>query len=158
MAGAILGPVVSQIQAGLGVPQSQAGLIITTHGLPRSHEPAYRGTHRSHRTAETVHRRLVRLRRRRRRRTRRRLVHDSASLTSGAWYRRRLRLYGFNSSHLQSVHGRPQGPRDGPPREREQPRCRRLAANRWRVGDTLMAYAVRGLRAPAWASRAIHSS
>ncbi|ADJ14797.1 MFS transporter [Halalkalicoccus jeotgali] len=31
--GAILGPVVNQIQSGLGVPQSQAGLIITTHGL-----------------------------------------------------------------------------------------------------------------------------
>lgn len=33
MAGAVLGPVVNQIQAGLGVPQSLAGLIITTHGL-----------------------------------------------------------------------------------------------------------------------------
>ena len=33
MAGAILGPVVNQIRDGLGVPQSQAGLIITTHGL-----------------------------------------------------------------------------------------------------------------------------
>lgn len=33
MAGAILGPVVNHIQAGLGVPQSLAGLIITTHGL-----------------------------------------------------------------------------------------------------------------------------
>ncbi|MFB6114397.1 MAG: MFS transporter [Halodesulfurarchaeum sp.] len=33
MAGAILGPVVNQIQAGLGVSQSMAGLIITTHGL-----------------------------------------------------------------------------------------------------------------------------
>lgn len=33
MAGAVLGPVVNQIRDGLGVPQSQAGLIITTHGL-----------------------------------------------------------------------------------------------------------------------------
>ncbi|WP_233263357.1 MFS transporter [Halorhabdus sp. CUG00001] len=33
MAGAILGPVVNQIQSGLGVSQSLAGLIITTHGL-----------------------------------------------------------------------------------------------------------------------------
>lgn len=33
MAGAILGPVVNQIQAGLSVSQSLAGLIITTHGL-----------------------------------------------------------------------------------------------------------------------------
>ncbi len=33
MAGAILGPVVNQIRTGLGVPQSRAGLIITTHGL-----------------------------------------------------------------------------------------------------------------------------
>lgn len=33
MAGAILGPVINQIQSGLRVPQSQAGLIITTHGL-----------------------------------------------------------------------------------------------------------------------------
>jgi len=33
MAGAILGPVVNQIQAGLDVTQSLAGLIITTHGL-----------------------------------------------------------------------------------------------------------------------------
>ena len=33
MAGAILGPVVNQIQAGLSVTQSLAGLIITTHGL-----------------------------------------------------------------------------------------------------------------------------
>ncbi len=33
MAGAILGPVVNQIQAGLAVMQSLAGLIITTHGL-----------------------------------------------------------------------------------------------------------------------------
>jgi ACDE family multidrug resistance protein len=33
MAGAILGPVVNRIQAGLGVSQSLARLIITTHGL-----------------------------------------------------------------------------------------------------------------------------
>lgn len=33
MAGAVLGPVVNQIQAGLDVSQSLAGLIITTHGL-----------------------------------------------------------------------------------------------------------------------------
>ncbi|AKH96782.1 MFS transporter [Halanaeroarchaeum sulfurireducens] len=33
MAGAVLGPVVNDIQAGLGVTQSLAGLIITTHGL-----------------------------------------------------------------------------------------------------------------------------
>ncbi|MFB6110318.1 MAG: MFS transporter [Halodesulfurarchaeum sp.] len=33
MAGAVLGPVVNQIQAALGVSQSLAGLIITTHGL-----------------------------------------------------------------------------------------------------------------------------
>jgi ACDE family multidrug resistance protein len=33
MAGAILGPVVPGIQAGLGVSESLAGLIITTHGL-----------------------------------------------------------------------------------------------------------------------------
>lgn len=33
MAGAVLGPVVNQIRSGLGVPQSLAGLIITTHGL-----------------------------------------------------------------------------------------------------------------------------
>ncbi|MFB6354842.1 MAG: MFS transporter [Halobacteriales archaeon] len=33
MAGAILGPVVNQIQAGLDVSQSRAGLIITTHSL-----------------------------------------------------------------------------------------------------------------------------
>lgn len=33
MAGAILGPVVNQIQSGLSVSQSLAGLIITTHGL-----------------------------------------------------------------------------------------------------------------------------
>ena len=33
MAGAILGPIVPAIQAGLGVSESNAGLIITTHGL-----------------------------------------------------------------------------------------------------------------------------
>lgn len=33
MAGAVLGPVVNQIQSGLSVSQSLAGLIITTHGL-----------------------------------------------------------------------------------------------------------------------------
>lgn len=33
MAGAILGPIVNQIQASLSVSQSLAGLVITTHGL-----------------------------------------------------------------------------------------------------------------------------